>query len=98
MDNGRSGNGSVLSWRQLGILAGLLTALAAAHAAFVVPGILHAAAEDMDKKLESHARHPHPAGVSQREMDQLRIYLDNRFDQMEQRFDTLEDRIRARRP
>ena len=66
-------NGDVgLTWKQLGLVLGSVASCigiaAAVHANWVVPSIMRAASEEMDKKIQLHRAEPlHEGAVSQRE-------------------------------
>lgn len=76
---GSNGNGTTVSTKQLwaAVAAGIASigALLAVHGALVVPSILFAAKQEMQKEIDRHEVRVHPNGVHRREFDEVMVQL-----------------------
>lgn len=89
-------NGPLGKYNGLKFVGALLAALAAVatiHAVIVIPGVLHAAGQESDKKIERHAAGLHRGTVSREEMNILRDHLDSQFESLHQRLALIDRRL-----
>lgn len=62
---------AVVTWRHVGMLAGLMVAVATLHSAVMLPLVSEHVAEDIRQAVREHAATGHPGTLSEREIQQL---------------------------
>ena len=73
----------------IGIALAILGLMMTAHAAFVVPAVMHQVSKEIDKKIESHSNRPHEGIITRPEW----LLLLQHIKSMDDRLGKLESKL-----